>query len=1309
MSAHVAEGIRRAGHCVFLDSDLENGIVPGAAWQRTLLRELRICDAVVFLNSRVGQTSKWCHTELAVATELDKRIYSLDLEPGLSPHPLLQSLQSIWFDSTIDTSIQRLTGRLDLDGLSGSTRPRWERGRAPYPGLAAMKKADAGVFFGREDEVRELVARVDGPLGRRDGELVVVIGPSGSGKSSLVQAGLAARLVAPQSGWAVAGPFEPGSRPLDRLLSRLVDLVPGQLTEGECRDRLLSEGMAAFGEWLVNHTGVPAERLLITLNQAEQLATVPAPREREEFLGVLGGGMGLGSPVTVVMTVRSDRFDEIQRLPVVGSAIHAPFVIAPISREHLPMVIEGPARRADLTFEPGLVSRLIDDTMRGSEEADTLPFLAFVLRAMYDLAVKQNRIVFTNDDYERVGRIDGAIALRAEVAEKSLPPDDALALDHLLKRFVTLSGERRPSARPVLLEQLTTTEQSIAQRLEDQRLLVGTGDAIRLAHDQLITAWPRLARVVADHRDHLLQQARLERQAADWKQGHGELLGRDATTVASSWLARQAEPGTGQSAVGEYIRACVRASHRRRAQMVSVLSVIVALALVACGLAAWAEIQRSLAVRQRDQAIAAALVRESQTVGANHPGLARLLALAAWRFGASGSSRFGMLEAAALPGIRVLFSSASPVSTVAFSPDGKMVAGASGEYTSVIQLWKTGTGHQIGATLHIDPGAIVASLTFTPDGKVLLVGGSNGTIRRWNIATGRLIGAPFTVGSGVRSMVFSPDGKILACGTDEGTIQLWNVAAGRPVGAPIRASGRFPSPVSALAFSPDSKVLASGILPGTVRLWNVVTGQSASSAFTLRRSGPVDSLAFSPDGEILAAGDHHGTIVLWDLAGRRQVGFQAAVPSSGSAPSGDASAISSVAFSPNGQIVASGSGEGTELWDAVTGQLIGPPLTTYHPSAISSVAFSPNGRTLISGADNGVEFWDPAIEWQIGAPLTESRPRPIYSVAFSPEGSALASGGSDGAIQFWNTATGRQIGPALTAHGSGSIDNVTFSPDDRILASGSEDGAVRLWSTATRRLISTLLKDPPAGPSAEGDSTFPAPSVAFGPNGRILATSGPGSMVRLWDAIGRPIRSIPTAGSVESIAFSPDSKILATGGYDGRVRLWKVTTGSQIDTPITNTRAPPIDSVSFSPNGKFLASGDSNGMIQLWNIATGKEFWSATASSTSAARSLAFRPDGNLLASGGYDGTVRLWDIATGQQIGASLTANPVSSIDSVAFSTNGSILASGNHDGMIRLWNVSSLTNVVANLCTVTRGYLTHFEWARYLPPGTAYRHLCP
>jgi TIR domain/AAA ATPase domain/WD domain, G-beta repeat len=886
LASRVAEGVRQAGHRIFLDSDREDGIAPGAAWQKTLFRELRLCDAVVFLNSSASQASMWCHSELVVAIELGKRVYSLDLAPGLAPHPLLQSLQGIRLETTLDAGIQRLTGNLGLDGLAQGSRLRWERGRSPYPGLAAMDVADAGVFFGREEEVRSLVARVDGPLGQSGGNLVVVVGPSGAGKSSLVRAGLVARLAMPRSGWVVAGPFEPGTRPLGRLASRLAALLPGQLTESECRGRLLNEGVEALGEWLADHVEFGGKRLLVTVDQAEQLATVTPLQEAAEFLAVLGGGLGAGSPVTVVMTVRSDRFDEIQQLPVVGPMIHAPFVIAPMGRSQLAAVIEGPAGRADLNIEAGLVGHLIDDAVRGSsgEAADALPFLAFTLREMYDLAMQEDRGAFTAADYERVGRIEGAIIRRTEAAESLLPSDSGPVLEHLLPRFVTLSEDRLPAGRPVPREGLTTAEQAITETLENQRLLTGTGDTVRLAHEQLITAWPRLAQTVADRRDDLLLQARLERQANDWKHGHGELLGRDATATASSWLAQRAEAGTDRSAIGDYIRASGGALRRRRARLVGLLSTVVVLALVATVVAVVAGILGSDAVDQSHTAQSEEMAAEATNLFSANAPLAMLLSVQAYERAQTLQARSALLEAAE-QSLGDILSEGAPVDSLAFSPVGRILAVGG---NSDVALWNIGSGRR---TASLSEGGPVDSLAFSPVGRILAVGG-NSDVALWNIGSGRRT-ASLSEGGPVDSLAFSPVGRILAGGGNS-DVALWNIGSGRRT-----ASLSEGSPADSLAFSPDGRTLAVGYNSGDVGLWDTGSGQQTATLFNGSTDGSpvpsVNSVAFSPDGRTVAVGDSAGDVGLWDTATGQRTATLA-----------EGSPVNSVAFSRDGRTLAVG-------------------------------------------------------------------------------------------------------------------------------------------------------------------------------------------------------------------------------------------------------------------------------------------------------------------------------------------------------------------------------------------------------------------
>ena len=1261
LAARIAEGVRQAGHSIFLDSDREDGIAPGVAWQRTLLRELRICDAVVFLNSRAGQASMWCHSELVIATELDKRVYSLDLSPDLPPHPLLGSLQGIRLDSTIDASIGRLADSLDLDGLAGSPRLRWERDRPPYPGLAAMDVADAGVFFGREDEVRELVARVDGPLGQRAGNLVIVMGPSGAGKSSLVRAGLAARLSVPQSGWAVASPFEPGIRPLDRLLPRLVALIPGLLTEDECRDRLMSGGMAAFGDWLVNHTEIPTKRLLITLDQAEQLATVTSPEESEEFLSVLGGAMDPGSPVTIVMTVRSDRFDEIQRLPVIGSAIHAPFVIAPISRSQLAMVIEGPARRADLAFAPGLVSLLIDEAVRGSsgETLDALPFLAFVLREMYDLAVKEDRTVFTEADYKQVGRIDGAIKRRTEAAEASLPPNSEQVLERLLPRFVALSEERLPIARPVPRELLAGGELAIVERLEDQRLLVGTGDTVRLAHERLITAWPRLDTAVTDRRDDLLLQARLERQAADWKHGHGGLLGRDDTVAASSWLASQAEPGTDNTAVGEYIRACRTALRRRRARMVSVLSAIMVLALAASVIAAVAVIQRSDAVSQSHIAQSEEMAAEAiKLLPADGP-LAMLLSLQAYERAPTPQAESALIQAGQQP-LDDLLVSGSPVRTVAFSPDGRTLA--AGESSGQVGLWDMATGRQ---TATLAEGSGVYGVAFSPSGRTLAVGDGDGDVGLWDMATGRRTGT-LAEGSWVECVAFSPDGRTLAAGDGFGYVGLWDVATGQRT-----ATFRERNPAASIAFSPDGHTLAVGDVIGYVGLWDVATGRQTA---TLAEGGAVYGVAFSPGGRTLAAGDGGGYVGLWDTAtGQRTATLAEGNPAA------------SIAFSPDGKTLAAGDyGGHVGLWDMATGRRT---ATLAEGSGVYGVAFSPDGKTLAASDSGGdIGLWDMATAQR---PSSVAEGSPVRTVAFSPGGRTLAAGDDGGHVGLWDVATGRQT--ATLTEGK-PVQGVAFSPDGKTLAAGDYGGHVGLWDMATGRQTAYLFE----GSLVAG--------VVFSPDGRTLAVGDVDGYVGLWDvATGRRTADVVEGGRILCVAFSPDGKTLAAGDYGGHVGLWDVATGRQTAT-LAEGRA--AGSVAFSPDGKTLAVGDYGGHVGLWDVATGRR--TATLAEGGAVYGVAFSPSGPLV-TGDSLGNVGIWNAANGQRF-AKLAED--GAITSLAFSPHGPVLAIGALNGNIVLLR-QNLTNLTQRhftqlICDKVQENMTQAQWADYAP-GQPYQKTCP
>ncbi len=1299
----VAAALRQAGHNIFLDTDPRDGISPGSEWQRALFQELRMCDAVVFLNSLASQASMWCQTELAVAGELGKGTYSLDLAQGIGPHPLIGARQGIVLGSTLEVSTARLIAQLRRDGLAERSAARWQRNRPPYPGLAAMDIDDAGVFFGREAEVRNLISRVDGRLGQRDGDLVVVIGPSGAGKSSLVRAGLAARLAAPPTAWVVVDPFEPRARPLDRLMSGLVALASGQLSESECKERLSrTDGLATVAEELLERREPRARRLLLTLDQGEQLATVTTPTERDRFLDVLGQGLGAGSPVSVVMTVRSDRLDDIQRLAVIGGAIHEPVVVAPMSRAQLAAVIEGPATKADLRFDAGLVGRLIDDAVRGGsgEFVDALPLLAFTLREMYDLVVKEDRRRITEADYERVGRIEGAIARRAQVAESSLPPDSAPVLEHLLPRFVTLSDEHMATGRPVPRQQLTPGEKAIVERLEDQRLLTGAtdeSDTIHLAHEQLISAWPTLAKAVAARREDLLLESRLNRQAEDWAAGAGELLGRDAASTASRWSAGQARPGADESNVARYIRASKAALRRRHQIAVGALSIVIALALTAAVVAGYAVTQRNDALAESHVALSGDLAAESANLMHSNVTLEILLALESYALAPTAQAENAVADALEQP-LDMILAGGSAVHSVAFSPAGRTVA--AGDEAGDVVLWDTGTGKRL-ATLAYSEGGGVRSLAFSPDGKTLAAGNDNGDVVLWDTVTGKRLATvndpeefgPYSAGlRNVYSVAFSPKGKLLAAGDEAGDVVLWDTVTGKRLATVTDPERAF---AESVAFSPDGKLFAAGDDFGDVVLWDTATDSRLATLAVPEEFGAlsvgVSSVAFSPNGKILAAGDSAGDVVLWNVATHKRLGEIA-----------DGSYIYGVAFSPNGQTVATGDGAGNVAqWSTATHAELGQPSSNGSP--VYGIAFSPTGDALASGDEAGdIVLWDTTSPTEVRPPLVDGSP--VHSVAFSPDGKTIASGDYAGDVVLWDTASGSEIGYPRP---EGSLVNsVAFSRVGKTLATGNLAGKVILWSTAGLTKSHAPLLD------VLRPSLVDVLGVALSVDGKTLAAApGLGDVV-LWDTASgtelRPPLADPKGSNVSCVAFSPDGKILATGDEAGDVVLWDTATDKRLAT-LADPGGSGVSSVAFSPDGKILAAGDGAGDVVLWDTALGTEIGQPHPEG-SPVRSVAFSPDGTILATGDEAGDVVLWDTARGTEIGQPRADGSL--VYSVAFSPDGKTVATGDYAGDVVLWSSlglqGGLPTLTGLLCPEIRSDLTQAQWAQYVL-NEPYRKVCP
>jgi len=414
LTAVIAQQLRNRGFdALFVDFDPQDGIPAGRNWEQELYAQLRKADGVVFLASPASVESPWCLVEVSLARSIGKPVIPV-LVAGTERLSVLRDVQWIDLTSANDTSFERLLTGLDRAGLDPRDSFHWNPDRSPYPGLEAFGSADAAVFFGRKKEIAELRDRLQRTLQRGRGQAIAVIGPSGSGKSSLVGAGLLPQLARLHDKWVVVPRLVPGQRPrahLARSLSRAFASQGRDLAAADL-ESLLADGPASLVE--LSHQlcartdGSSASNLMLFVDQAEELVTNATPDERACFLQLLRGALHADSPLWVVATLRSEFLGRF--LIQTGSAdvFDETYVLGPLSRERLPEVIEGPSRRAGIDFEAGLVHRIVQDTAGG----DSLPLLAYTLRRLYELSRPGRRITIA--DYENVGGVLGALRRQAD-------------------------------------------------------------------------------------------------------------------------------------------------------------------------------------------------------------------------------------------------------------------------------------------------------------------------------------------------------------------------------------------------------------------------------------------------------------------------------------------------------------------------------------------------------------------------------------------------------------------------------------------------------------------------------------------------------------------------------------------------------------------------------------------------------------------------------------------------------------------------------------------------------------------------------
>jgi WD40 repeat protein len=1208
----------------FLDFDADSGIAPGVDWEKTLYREIGQAQAVLILQSTHWSASKWCDREFSLARFLGKPIFqvieSADTDPGETPAPELQVLD-LRFDRRV--GLEQLKKQLVEIALTAHGGFPWNGTRPPYPGLLAFEEEDAPIYFGRYAEIRHLIERLTARRTLGGARLVVLLGASGSGKSSLLRAGVLPRLRRSGRGWLIVPPFRPQSQPCQEL-ARALALAAGPGADWSDLYRLLLEGdrsgtlpvvLQEIAGNLRMAGSANEAQILLSIDQGEELFSGLDHEGVQRFFRILSASMNGDLPFMAVMTLRSEFLGRLQAAEKYGLTTSFEDVsLAPMSMAQIPAIIKGPAKVAGLEVDEAFVQQAAAD----AETEDALPLLAFTLREIVERYDGVRHISLADylalgDAKAALSPLENAVRRRADEVLAALQPSEQQknALRDAFVPAMVRFEQGNYVRRPARWDELPTEAQALLQQLVNARLLISRQEEghrlLEVAHEALLRKWPLLRSWLDEDREFLIGIQQLEQDLQDWQKAADQerpaaMLSGLKLQRAKAWLSERPQQLSVELrsfvlASNDQAEARDRKERRNRRRVIGGLSGLTALAMAGGGIAWWREGEARVA----QYASRAEVLVDSDPLGSMVYALAALgrqseeealptsqtLAAATGHNNQISSIPTGQGQVSSLIELKNgdLVSGGSdgslrrwrhdkPISAVIPSGQGKVISLIelkngdliSGGSDGSMRRWRY--DKPMGAAIHTGQGGM-SSLIMLKNGE-LISGGKDGTFRRWRDS--KPLGAAIPTGQGVVvSLIELKNGGLISGGKD-GTLRWWR--DGKPLGAPISTGQGL---LVSLFLLRNGELLSSGE-GGSLRRW--LDGKSLGTEIYIGEFRILDMTELR--NGVLITGAEDGSL-------RR---LRSGMPLGKRIATGQV-AVNKVIELKNGDLITGGADGSLRRWQ--DSNPLGTAIPTGQGRMIGGLIELKNGELISGGEDGSLR------RWRDGRPVWPAMPRKherVLSLVQLRNGD-LMSAGEDGNLQRWRD--GKALGAAIPTN-QGQVWNMIVLTNGELVTTGN-DGSLRRWRN-----------NKPVGGKIPTDQVE-AWSLAELQNGELISGGKDGTLRRWRD--GKPLgAAFHTGQDVVSTMVVMRSGELISGGKDGTLRWWR--DGKPLSTVIP-TGQNSITNLIEMQNGDLISVG-REGSFQRWR--DGKVVGTAIPTGQGGVVWMIGMKNGEMV-SAGDDGTLR--------------------------------------------------------------------------------------